>query len=266
MDQSHLCYVIGMPSDDVMKKLRSSGLPQAEIAKRTGIARETLSRWENGVQRPSLEDLERVARAVGADLQVRVEFPSAEMTGRVNAQLDLGPTNRLKTLAREEWPGMRDALRAAAHAGRLVALVGPVAAALQGSPELARDSRVNLIVAESDLDQTRAWLRRAAARPDTIESDADGARDREKWLAGSGELTLAVHPAAREVVDRSIPSLLNQEPVGTVYVALVEDLLDIADERHWPEDQDSVRGLTAVLATGRYSSRDRRLSGPPDFN
>ncbi len=61
-----------MESAEVVRALRERGLTQGELARRAGIARETLSRWESGAQHPSLESLDRIAAAAGVRLEVQL--------------------------------------------------------------------------------------------------------------------------------------------------------------------------------------------------
>ena len=72
----------GMAAADVMRELRRRGFTQVELARRAGVARETLSRWESGVQRPSIEDLERVVAATGGVLELRI-MPAEEVRARI---------------------------------------------------------------------------------------------------------------------------------------------------------------------------------------
>ena len=44
------------------------GISQDALAKQLGIAANTVSRWETGVYRPSLEDLEKLARFFGVSM------------------------------------------------------------------------------------------------------------------------------------------------------------------------------------------------------
>ena len=62
-----------------IKDLRTSfggeGLSQEALAKEVGVATNTVSRWETGTYRPSLEDLEKLARFFGKSI---LEFFPAE--------------------------------------------------------------------------------------------------------------------------------------------------------------------------------------------
>lgn len=48
------------------------GMTQAELAKRTGIPRSNITRFESGSYNPSLELLVRIAAALGMNLQVQL--------------------------------------------------------------------------------------------------------------------------------------------------------------------------------------------------
>jgi len=63
------------------------GLSQGDIEKRTGLLRCYLSRVENGHTVPSLETLQKIARAL--DLQLS-EFFAEEIIGREMSSLNLG--------------------------------------------------------------------------------------------------------------------------------------------------------------------------------
>ena len=56
----------------VYKLRRDAGLTQAELADRMGTTQSAIARIEGGGTRPTLETLEKLASAVGADLVVGV--------------------------------------------------------------------------------------------------------------------------------------------------------------------------------------------------
>lgn len=251
-----------MRSADIIRALRERGLAQDELARRAGIARETLSRWESGSQCPSFESLAHVAAAAGFQLDVRLLPAEPKLVELVNEQLDLGPTNRLKALLGGKWPACRDALRATAALGDLAVLVGPVAAALRGAPPRPGDGRVDLLIASRDRDEIAERLVDADAHPDGFEQAPDSAERRKRWRAGRGYLTVRSTATGIDDVaavrDRAHPVLLNQDDAGLVRVALVEDLAEIVERSPWSEDGLYRAGLRAVLASGRYSSRKPR--------
>jgi transcriptional regulator with XRE-family HTH domain len=250
-----------MRSAELVRALRGKGLAQEELARRAGIARETLSRWESGAQHPSLESLDRVAAAAGVRLEVRLVPAERKLVELASEQLDRDPTERLQALLGDSWPACRDGLRAAAAVGERGVLVGPVAAALVGAPQRPGEGRVDLLVAPEDLEIVAERLLQADAHPDGFELAPDGEERRERWSAGRGQLTVRSVAAGVEDVavlhERARPFMLNrrEDHVGVVCVPLVEDLADIAARSPWSEDSIYRAGLRAVLASGRYSSR-----------
>ena len=142
-----MCHTKGMRSSDVVKALRCDNLSQTELAFRAGVARETVSRWESGAQQPSLESLARLASVAGARLDVRFTTSEPELVALAEDQLELDPTDRLKSLLLSGWPACRRALSVAADLGESVLMIGPAAAALSGAPQRPLDARVDLLVA-----------------------------------------------------------------------------------------------------------------------
>lgn len=51
---------------------KMQGITQAELAKRAGIPRSNITRFESGNYNPSLEQLVRIAAALGMKLQVQL--------------------------------------------------------------------------------------------------------------------------------------------------------------------------------------------------
>ena len=58
---------------------RQAGLSQAELAARAGISQQQVARLEHPDTNPTLETLAKVARALGTDLVVGLEPPSARV-------------------------------------------------------------------------------------------------------------------------------------------------------------------------------------------
>jgi transcriptional regulator with XRE-family HTH domain len=112
-----MCHNAIMESAEVVRALRGRGLTQGELARRAGIARETLSRWESGAQHPSLESLDRIAAAAGVRLEVQLIPAEPKLVEMACEQLDLAPTERLQALLGSSWPVCRNGLRAAAAVG-----------------------------------------------------------------------------------------------------------------------------------------------------
>lgn len=199
--------------------------------------------------------------AAGFVLDVRLIPAEPKLVELVHDQLDQGPTERLKGLLDSGSPACRDGLRAAAAAGDLAVLVGPVAAALSGAPQRPGSGRVDLLVPEvhREVSPIVSWL-------SALSPLAWSGRPQERSCAsagvGDGQLTVRwVATGIEDVVavcDRAHPVLLNKEDAGLVRLALVEDLTDLAEHSPWSEDALYRAGLRAVLASGRYSSRKAR--------
>jgi len=71
---------------------RESGATQAELARRTGLARSVLSAYEHGHRQPSVAALAGIARAAGLELRLapRADRAVTEHAGKVLSQvLDL---------------------------------------------------------------------------------------------------------------------------------------------------------------------------------
>ena len=90
----------GMNVSSVIQKTRQrAGLTQADLAQRVGTTQSAISRLENGRVRPSLETIERLAKACGATLELRLRTPEAP-TAEFESNLSLTPAGRLDQLIR----------------------------------------------------------------------------------------------------------------------------------------------------------------------
>lgn len=261
-----MCHTGLVRSGDIVKALRARGLTQEELARRVGVARETLSRWESGAQQPSFESLARLATAAGARLDVRLEPAEPGLIALVEDQLELAPLQRLKSLLLEGWPACRKALSVAAQLGEPTLLIGPAAAALSGAPQRPLDARVDLLVYYADLEQVHARLFDLGGWPDGVEETESGER-RGRWRVGRAKL--GVRTCASGIDD--IPALLarsrqvaldRSDGARHLRVASVTDLLRVAERSPWNEDAIYRTGLRAVLASKRYwlaesAARDR---------
>ena len=82
-----------------IKELRTTfgvgGLSQEALAKKVGVATNTISRWETGIYRPTLKDLDALARTL--NVSILKFFPGAEelqdgpIQGLLRAAKDLKP-------------------------------------------------------------------------------------------------------------------------------------------------------------------------------
>ena len=239
-----------------MDALKQHGLSHGELAARTGVARETLSRWATEANRPSLEALQAVVDAAGLQLDITLIEAEPKLIALAHDQLDLSPIDRVRALLHDDWPACQDALRAAASTG-LAVLVGPVAAALQGAPQRPGHGRVDLLVPAADHEQVIEDLLDAGVQPDGFENAGGGHERRERWRSGHGTLTLRSSATGVDAIaplrQRGLRVWLGGD--ASVTVARPEDLLRISQRSPWSDDAVYRSGLRAVLACGRYSAR-----------
>jgi uncharacterized protein len=79
-------------ADLIRQSRRRSGLTQAELARRAGMARSVVNAYEHGRRQPSVEALARILAAAGLELRAEPAARSLddERSGRLLAQvLDL---------------------------------------------------------------------------------------------------------------------------------------------------------------------------------
>jgi len=62
------------------------GLSQEALAKIVGVATNTISRWETGTYQPTLDDLEKLGRALG--VSILKFFPGADIQDRKGEKVD----------------------------------------------------------------------------------------------------------------------------------------------------------------------------------
>ena len=261
----HMSHSVQAHRRAIVSELVARGLSRDEFAARLGVARETVSRWSTGTNAPSFEALQSAATAAGYQFNVHLLRAEPKLVELVHDQLDLGPTDRLRALLGARWPSCRVALRAAAAVGDLGVLIGPVAAALRGAPQRPGEGRVDLLIAAADREEvtigccSMARTRRHRTRRGRVRSER-----RERWQADSGMLSVRERSAGTchitAIRDRAlVAAMLSQDAARFLRVALAEDLATIAESSPWSEDAIYLPGLRAVLASGRYSTRN-----PPD--
>ena len=106
-----------MDASSTIQKIRlRAGLTQAELAERAGTTQSAISRLERDHISPSFASLERLAKACGADLELRLrptEVPPAEF----ESNLFLTPAGRLDQLVRAVHFVMEGRRAMAGHGG-----------------------------------------------------------------------------------------------------------------------------------------------------
>jgi transcriptional regulator with XRE-family HTH domain len=76
---------IGKHIRELRTTVRGHGISQEELAQAVDTTANTVSRWETATYKPSISDLEKLARFFGAP--ITVFFPQAEPKSRTNALL-----------------------------------------------------------------------------------------------------------------------------------------------------------------------------------
>ena len=114
---SDIYRVIAEKIRELRNQYRGKGISQDELAAALKTTANTISRWETAVYKPSVADLEKIARFFGVPITVffpQIE-PSAEVTALLSATGDLSRDD-LEELTR--YAQFRKARREVKKAGR----------------------------------------------------------------------------------------------------------------------------------------------------
>ena len=76
---------IGKQIRELRTTLKGQGISQEDLAQAVNTTANTVSRWETATYKPSISDLERLARFFG--VPITVFFPQVEPKSRTNALL-----------------------------------------------------------------------------------------------------------------------------------------------------------------------------------
>lgn len=171
-----------------------TGLTQAEMAQRAGVPRQTVSVYESGARRPSVETLERLLSGCGLRLRLSA-VPEPGLEDAPTLEL-----LRLPPLERIDFP-FQDAIVDIAGSvpdHRLMLVTGKAAARLQGA--CVRVLELDLMFAERQLvDDIRGWLATAGmAEPFPLTSVdlRDGVTLTHTDLKGSPTSWCGPHPSS----------------------------------------------------------------------
>jgi len=243
-----------MRSSDLIRMARDrAGLTQEQLAARSGRPRSTIARWESGVREPSLHHLSEVIRAAGLDLSIDLANQDDSLAENVRDQLQLIREERLRRLLPPAELGeVEHALATVAGLRTPAILIGPLAAALQGSPQRPRDGAAEIVT--SDRERALGELAVVGRPSDDEERFADHDR-RWRWeLSGGG----AVIVADRISGSGDFPDLRRDAERVDVFgaplmLASPRDLLRLADASPRSADRAYRAGLRALLESTRVS-------------
>lgn len=77
--------LIGQKIRELRTTFKGKGISQEELADRMGTTANTISRWETATYKPSVQDLEELARFFG--VPISVFFPEPQSTPQISALL-----------------------------------------------------------------------------------------------------------------------------------------------------------------------------------
>jgi len=77
-----------------------SGLTQAALAARAGVAQSAIARWESGRVSPALRTVARLVAACGLELRLGLSKSDPGESSLIDQQLSLTPGQRLRQLVR----------------------------------------------------------------------------------------------------------------------------------------------------------------------
>lgn len=85
-----------LSADLIYMARRRAALTQAELGRRLGLPQSQISRWERGQVEPSLETVQRLVRACGLELTLRLANGDDSYDRDIEQYLDLTPAERLQ--------------------------------------------------------------------------------------------------------------------------------------------------------------------------
>jgi len=241
-------------ADLIAQSRRRSGLSQAELARRAGMARSVVNSYEHGRRQPGVDALARIAAAAGLELRVApaVRRLDDERSGRVLAQvLDLAEALPHRRRGRLTYPAAAPSGRMSNLAERLVAIHDSLTAAkvphafggaialayCTEEPRGTRDIDVNLFVGAATAPGVLAELPEGVTiRPVEVHAAERDGQVRVWWDDTPLDLFFAVHEFHRDVAAnvRLVPFVGREIPVidcvaVVVFKALFNRTRDWAD-------------------------------------
>lgn len=191
-----------------------------------------------------------MVNACGLELVIHLAEQDHSLDELAADQLALAPAERLGTMLR---PGpatwVLDALRWLAHVQTPVVLIGDVAAALQGAPQLVGDPRVEVV--SRDPISTETELNGAGFEPSDSEARWRATDRRLPWRSPTGAIVeIATHvPGNAAFQDLwSAADTMDIDDNTQVVVAHPRDLLRLADASPSDSARARVPGLQALLS------------------
>jgi transcriptional regulator with XRE-family HTH domain len=83
-------------SGEVIREARLlAGLSQEALAKRVGVPRQSIARWERGTVEPGFDTVRRLLRSCGYDVSLVRHEPDEAAEARLSGRLELTPQERV---------------------------------------------------------------------------------------------------------------------------------------------------------------------------
>lgn len=239
-----------MRTKDIIRIARDrAGLTQEMLAARSERPRETIVRWENGSQIPSLEAVSALVSACDLELVLRIANQDTSLSALVSDQLQLSPVERLmRLLPRGAGEETMTSLLWLARARTKTLVIGQVGAALLGGPQVPEDPRVEFVAHDHGAIE-RELASAGYHAVDAPERWRDSDR-REPWAGPAGD-TLAIARFVPGTADwrdlrHSKTRVQLNEQTG-IEVAHPRDLLRIAEASPREAERSRVPGLQTLL-------------------
>jgi hypothetical protein len=201
-----------------------------------------------------LDHLSEVIRAAGLDLAIDLANRDENLAENVRDQLALSPEERLgRLLPRAEVDEVERGLATVSRIRTPTILIGPLAAALQGSPQRPRDGAAEVVAADRGraLDELAAMGAKAS---DDEERFAE--RDRRwRWLLPDGGAVVVVDriSGSGDFPDLRRDAVSLELSGGMLMLASPRDLLRLADASPRSADRAYRTGLRTLLEVTRES-------------
>jgi transcriptional regulator with XRE-family HTH domain len=238
-----------MTSAHIVKIARlRAGLTQQQLAIRSGHPRETIARWETGVQEPALSTLSDLVEACGLALVTHITKLDTSLDEAVHDQAALTASDRLRLLAPSARANTMRALRWVANASSGAIVIGAVADVLQGAPQRPEDGHVELVA--EDVFGIEREMQAAGLTPVETEDRWAQTDPRATWtLPQGGTIVVASDvPGTKGYGDlrrsaRQVTLVSDSE----VEVAHPRDLLRIAEASPREAERARAPALRALL-------------------
>ena len=94
-----------MRGGELIKEARLlAGLSQERLAKRVGVPRQSIARWERGVVEPGFDTVRRLLRSCGYDVSLVRWEPDESADVRLSGRLELTPQERVLAMLGDPGP------------------------------------------------------------------------------------------------------------------------------------------------------------------